>query len=459
MKMWIRILFTGILLSGCSLAPRYERPAFDLPEGMTGKGMVEEKWWKGFGDERLDALVDEALRNNGSIKMATARMEEALAGLRLAEAGLYPETGGEFTLSRTETAEGSLQGGKKVDLFSFLGFISYEVDLWKRMGNQKKAALANLLATKAARQTVRISLTSTVVSTYLELISLKRQIETTEEMIKRYREIYEFREKQFRHGLVDELVVRQAEAEYRGTLLLLEALKERRKLMANTLLILLGREPRAFFEDSIDTPDALPQPLPIPSFLPSSILERRPDVVEAEERLKAANLEVGIARTAYFPSISLTGLLGFESSELRDLFSPSGGTWTVGGDLLAPFINFGRIRAGVRVAEAKKREALINYIETVKHAFKEVADALERIEGTSARLEAQQRELKILERILALAERKFERGLVDYLVVLDAQRRYLRARLNLIALRTELLKGQVLLYKALGGGWKAGEEG
>lgn len=456
-RSFFSVILSLIFISGCSLTPEYARPKVDLPERIGGdvKG-IERDWWKGFGDETLNALIREAVKNNDDLKLATARIEEAMARLDLAGSNLYPTAFLKSEVSREETSseisKNPFSGTSNNFIVSLP--VSYEIDLWKKIRNRRDAALSTLLATRAAMDTIQISLISNVITTYFNIVSIRLQIETTEEILKRYREIYEFRLKQFKHGLVDEIVPQQAKAEYESTRVILETLKEEEKILLSSLSLLLGREPKEIFTSDYSPSGDLPHPIPIPSLLPSELLNQRPDIVKAEEELKAANLEIGVARAAYFPDISLTGFMGIQSDELKNLFQSSAGIWSIGANLTTPLIDANRIRSNIRITEARQKQAVIIYVRTVKTAFKEVYDALNRLERVRARLEAQQEALKALEDLLSLATRRYERGLTEYITVLDAQRGYLNARLRLISLKTELLNNQITLYKALGGGWE-----
>ena len=461
----LTIVLALLFLHGCSLAPEYKKPEIPLPENFkieekflnnsTKVNSIHAEWWKGFGDPFLNKLIDEALRNNDDLKIYTSRVEQALSNLKFSRAELYPKFTYSASAERSRFSEEMYEFMAGIEnVFNLSASVSYELDLWSRLRNEEKASFSRFLATKAERDAFQISLISNVVTLYFNLIAVEKQVRIAEDFLKVQQKIYEFRKKQFSNGLVDELVVEQAKAEYEAAKLRVEELKNQRKHLKTALAILVGRSPKELFEKEITIGKDLPKPLPIPEALPSSLLQKRPDIVAAEERLKALNFEIGVARSAYFPLISLTGAYGFESMELSNLMKHSASVWNLGALITGTIFDFGRTKSMVELKEAEKKEALYNYVKTVKNAFKEVYDALVNISSTYKKFSYQQDQLETLKRLIYLSEKKFEKGLVDYLTVLDAQRTYLNSQLNFISLKAKLLNNYVYLYKALGGGWE-----
>lgn len=453
------LILAIMLFPGCSFAPQYAKPKVELPpeplKAADDAAKINIEWWKNYQDENLNLLIKEALKNNDDLKLAVARLEEARARLGLSEANRYPLINANAAALRQKTSDevSPLGKGSTDNYFALSASVAYELDLWGKIKNQREAALSALLATSASKEALKLSLTANVATVYFNLVSLDQQMQTTENILNRYKDTYEFRLKQYKHGILDEIVVQQAKAQYDSVKILLENLKEQDAVLKSTLAILLGRTPNEIFSNRYLIERKLPEPIAIPALLPSKLLENRPDIVQAEEALKAANFQIGVAKAAYFPSISLTGTLGLQSLELDSLIQSSAGIWNIGGNLMAPILDFGRIKSNVKITEAQQKEALIQYVKTVKTAFKEVYDALAKITTSRNKLKAQEEELKALEKVLTLANKKYEKGVTDYLTVLDAQRGYLSATLNLTRLQTEVINNQVVLYKALGGGW------
>lgn len=454
------LILAIMLFPGCSFAPKYAKPKVELPpeplKAADDAAKINIEWWKNYQDENLNLLIKEALKNNDDLKLAVARIEEARARLGLSEANRYPVINANAAALRQKTSDEVSPLGNKGstdNYFALSAEVAYELDLWGKIKNQREAALSVLLATSASKEALKLSLTANVATVYFNLVSLDQQMQTTENILNRYKDIYEFRLKQYKHGILDEIVVQQAKAQYDSVKILLENLKEQDTVLKSTLAVLLGRTPNEIFVNRYLIERKLPEPIEVPALLPSKLLENRPDIVQAEEALKAANFQIGVAKAAYFPSISLTGTLGLQSLELDNLIQSSAGMWNIGGNLMAPILDFGRIKSNVKITEAQQKEALIQYVKTVKTAFKEVYDALAKITTSRNKLKAQEEELKALEKVLTLANKKYEKGVTDYLTVLDAQRGYLSARLNLTSFQTEVINNQVVLYKALGGGW------
>lgn len=460
--MRLRTISICIIISftlGCSFTPELKKPELDIPSNLQPLAFSqpsdhkpEPHWWKQFNDPVLDKLIKEALKNNDDLLIAVSRIEQAGAILGISSAELYPliTAGGSFT--RSEASEEIHNGGGTKNTFTLSAMVSYEIDLWGKLRNKKEADLSRLLATEAARDSLEISIISQVTGTYFNLISMEKQIKTAQEIMERQKEIYEFRQKQFRHGLIDELTLEQSKAEYESTRILVETLKAQKETIKSSLSILLGKSPKELFESEIEVSSDLPEKLPIPPMLPSEFLLKRPDIIQAEENLRAVNFEIGVARSSYFPSITLTGSTGLQSNELSNLIQSSASFWNIGAIVAGTVIDFGRTRSTVVLREAQKKEALIQYVKTVRTAFKEVYDAIINLEQSIKRLETQKEQLRSLEKVITLAEKKYERGLTDYLTVLDSQRGYLNARLNLVRLETEVINNHVFLYKALGWG-------
>lgn len=455
------LLATALAIGGCSLAPNLQIRTPELPAAKgdtnTTERIVTAEWWKRYQDPSLDALIDEALRNSDDLKLSISNVNTAKALLGLSEAQRYPTLNASASATRQKTSEESLSpmGGMIYNTYGLSATLGYEIDFWGKLKNQENAALAEFTASQADRDTVRITLVSSVAEAYFNLVAIKRQIEITEQSVEAFKEGYEYRLRQHRFGEIDPMTAEQAHTLYANAKLSLEGLKESKSLNENALALLVGRTPKEMDERTIATVNELPHPLAIPADIPSDLLQRRPDIRSAEEMLRAANANIGVAKAAYFPSISSSGNIGLESSELNRLMQNSAGVWGIGPSLNVPLLDFGRIKNQVESTESKKETAQIQYAKSVKNAFKEVYDSLKKIESSRAKITAQEESRDAYVKLLSLSQMRYDAGYVDYLNVLDAKRGELDAQVNLVGLQVQQLANQITLYKALGGGWKS----
>ncbi len=451
-------LVAVLWLGGCSMAPKLQTPQPALPESSSHAGAsdISATWWKGFGDTRLEALIEEALLQSDDLKLAMANVSLSKASLRLSGADRYPTVTAGASAYRQRLSRESLSPfqGFIYNSFGLSATIGYEFDFWGKYQNTESAAWAQLMASEADKEALRLSLIGGVAELYVKQVALAQKVALLEATREAYRESYEYRQREFRHGLIDEVMVAQAQALYANAGVMLLELKAAQTLGESALVFALGRDPKALFEGGIDASLSMPQALKIPEGIDSTLLERRPDIRAALERLHAANALIGVAKADYFPSFSLTGSLGYQSLELEKLMSGSAQTWGFGPSFSIPLLDFGRVSSNVERSEVQQEIAKIEYVKSIKRAFKEVYDALKNIEHTRAQISAQTHEKEAFERVLDVAQKRFESGYSDYLGVLDAKRGLLLSRAGLIDLHAALLTHQVALYMALGGGWQ-----
>jgi len=462
----ILILFVfSVLVAGCTLGTPYERPATELPaayrdtppQGVTAKG---ERWWTLYADPALDKLVGEALTYNQDLALAAARVDEARALLRIADAERLPAVDAAAQRDRTRSSSVSstpLPPTVPLERNSYRAQlnVAYEVDLWGRLQGASTAARAELLATRAAQETVRIALISDVVRSYFALLSLDAQVEATRRSLALRGDNLGLQKVRRGAGLIGDFDLRQLEAEVAAARAQLPALERSRTAEELALAVLLGRSPRAITEDAVSrSADRSEPPAPVvPEGLPSDLLLRRPDVVQAEQRLIAANARIGVARASLFPRISLTGFLGSESAALGDLFTGPARIWQLAFGLSQPIFQGGRLFAEVEAVQAREKQAIAQYQKTLQEAFREVRQALSAQARSREVFEAERDRAVSLRDALQLAGIRYKNGLVSQLEVLDAERNLLAAEINRIdALRAQ--RAAVAdLVKALGGGW------
>jgi multidrug efflux system outer membrane protein len=456
-----------VALAACaSLAPEYSRPKQDLPVGWRdapadGTSAQAADWWKVYGDPVLDRLVAEALASNANVALAAARVEEARAIVSATAADQQPQVGASAERRRTQFSQraplpvppgvSSRASDTRVSVD-----VSYEIDLWGRLRNATAAARADLLATEAAAETVRVTLTADVAQAYFALRSLDGQVATTRRAVASRSESLAMQKRRFEVGDISEFEYRQLDAELAAERAQVPVLEQQRAQQENALAVLLGRSPRAIYEGALDAgsdPEEQTAAIVVPAGLPSDLLLRRPDLVQAEQGLIAANARIGVARAAYFPTISLTGFLGSESVALSDLFTGPAGIGQAAVALGQPIYAGGRIDAQVKAANARERQALAQYQLAVQNAFREVRDALVAQVKARERLDAERDRAAALRIALRFARLRYENGLTSQLEVLDAERNLLAAEQN----RIDALRAQRAaiadLFKALGGAW------
>ncbi|HXG05333.1 MAG TPA: efflux transporter outer membrane subunit [Candidatus Binatia bacterium] len=449
-------------LAGCTLGPDYRRPAVPTPEAWRQAepsadpaSLADLEWWTLFDDDELRGLVRAALEANKDLRVAVARVEQARALLGVARAGLFPQlgAGASATANRvSDTVEPRGFGGES-DLFATTLDLSFEIDLWGRLRRATEAARAELLAAEEARRTVVMTLVSDVAVNYLALRQLDLELETTRRnLASRERSLQLVRDR-FEAGLTSALDLRQAQAELASTAAQIPDLERQIAQTEHRLSVLLGRPPGPIVRGRPLTGQLFPPE--VPAGLPSALLERRPDIRQAEAALVAANARIGVARAAFFPQISLTGLFGVESAALSDLFTGPSRVWQFGPAVTLPIFTAGRNRANLALAEARQREALARYEQAIQQAFREVEDALVAYRQARLALAEQAAAVQAAREALRIAEDRYTSGLTNYLSVLDAQRTLLAAEVAESRTLLARLVAVVQLYRALGGGWGA----
>lgn len=451
----------ALLLAGCaSLLPPASPPpaALELPAATAATATpIPAQWWRTFRDPRLDALVDEALKANTDLARAVARIDEARAALKLADADRWPAVGAAFDATRQRASRTGAQpigpSATTTDLRLALN-VSYEVDLWGRLASGSRAAREELAATQFARDALRQSLAAQVVQSYAALQSVDAQLALFRKAVEAQRESVKLQRLRFQSGDLGELDLRQLEAELASNEAQLPRLERVRGETERSLALLLGRSPKAVWDATIArTADAVTVGEGVPAGLPSSLLQQRPDVAAAEARLRAAGARVDAARAAYLPGVTLTAALGKASRDLDGLLDGSSTIWSVVASLTQPIWNAGRLDAGREAVLARERQAELDYRDTVANAFREVRDALEAAAEAQASLELARTRAAALERASQLTQLRFEGGVANRLDAIEAERASLAAQSQIADARRALATAQANVFKALGGGW------
>jgi multidrug efflux system outer membrane protein len=451
-------LLPAVLATACALGPDYERPPVDMPKdyGVAQAPVpAPERWWTLFKDPVLDQLVDEALASNRDLKAAAERIEQSRAQVMVARARMSPDAGIQYDAGRTRSSERSSFPTPPEFIESsshrLVLTASWELDFWGKFRRGTEAARAELVASEAGAEAIRRSLVGDVVRGYFALRALDRRLETVERTRLGFEKALELQKLRLDAGVVSELEYRQVESDLRGSEALVPRVRQQRVVQEGALAVLLGRSPRQIFAENIARGDpVLPDTVDVPAGLPSDLLLRRPDLREAEERLHAANARIGVARAAYFPTISLTGYYGGESTSLGDLFSAPARTWSFAGGLLQPLFAGGQIRGANAAQEARTREAVELYQKAIQNAFREVRVALAAQGNLREEHIAQVERELALSRTSDLAKIRYDNGAVSLFNVLEAERQLLGTRLETIDTERDRRNAIVDLYLALG---------
>lgn len=449
------------LASGCVQGPNYVKPSVSVPSGYRFSGQpaqeaslpVEGSWWAGFGDEKLDALVQEALANNRDLRIATGRVDEFAAILMGTRSQGLPQVGYGLSGNRARASEEKIPAivNPLSTTFSSVLSASWELDLWGRIRRETEAARANLLASEEARRGVTLTLISSVVGSYVTLLDLDEQLRVAEATVAGRQKSVDLFEIRLEGRWISEFEMSQVRAEYESVASQIPPIKQAIAVQEHALSVLLGRNPGPINRSE---QASLHSPV-VPAGLPSDLLIRRPDILQAEQQLIASNALIGAARALFFPRISLTGLFGFASGSLGNLFTGPAHTWSFTGDVAGPIYTGGGITAAVDQAEARRDQSFANYELVIQNAFRDVEDSLADLRHSAELRDTAQRRVAVLTRGLELANERYENGYSDYLEVLDTERNLFSAQLQLTSAQGDHQRALVNLYRALGGDWNA----
>jgi len=449
----------ALALAACT--PHYTLPPTATPDAVRpgGEVVVAKDWWKAFGDPVLDRLIDDAFAASPTLEQAVARVNAAEARLGISRSPQLPSVDAGLAGAKQQlSTETNPQSPASFSVYQGSLTAAWEIDLWGRVRNEVAASRADLIGAESGREAVRLSLAARVAQTYFQLRALDAQLETTRLTVDSRVNSYRLREKRFLGGMTSELDLRQAESELESARAQLPDLLTAIGSTEGALAELVGTSPRDLFAAGAPrgkSIDAIPVPPAVPEALPSDLLNRRPDIREAEEGLRAAQARVAAAQAAWFPRIGLTGAWGGESLAFGDLFTGAARTWTFAGSLTMPLFNNGLTAAQVDLASATERNAAANYRATVIRAFSDVRNALIAKQQAAYRSSSREQTVSALRRQARLATLRYDNGYTNYLEVLDAERALFSAELALADARRLHLSAAVDLYRALGGGWTA----
>ncbi|QGZ64567.1 efflux transporter outer membrane subunit [Paraburkholderia acidisoli] len=444
------------MLAGCAVGPDYRRPAVETPSSYRYASPQAEAvdtsldWWTQFNDPVLNDLIAKALAQNKDLAIAAARVEEYYGRYVVTRAGLFPQVGANFGASRSRGVPAPGYPPAVGNQVQLNGTVAWELDLFGRLRRLTEAARADYLGTQAAQQATRIAIIANVATSYLQLRDFDNQLLIAQATLESRKSAVDLFEERFGGGVVSKLQLSQAHSEYESAQASVFAIQQQIAQQEDALSLLLGQNPGPIPRGKSITQLSAPA---IPAGLPSSLIERRPDILQAEQALVAANASIGAARAQYFPQISLTGLFGAASTALSGLWTGPARVWSFAGAISQPIFEGGAIAGSVHQAEAVQQEALFSYQQTIQQAFADVENALVGVARTRDQLDATTRQVAALGEYSSLSRDLYEGGYTSYLEVLDAERSLFAAQLQQSALQDQQLAQIVNLYKALGYGW------
>jgi multidrug efflux system outer membrane protein len=466
-KVFAIIAFIGLAVTGCTLAPKYKQPAPPVaqtwPEKFTQSNSNQKNiavaaigWREFFQDPRLQSLIGLALTNNRDLRVAVLNVEVSQAQYRIQRANLFPQVDGTGGYDRQHLPRYQLFPGESAlnKQWSLgLGTTSYELDLFGRIRSLKNQALETYFATEAAQRNARIALVAEVAIQYLTELQYGEQLAVARRTLASVQSAYDLNKQSYDVGNISELDLRTAEAQVETAKVSIASYDQLRNQADNALILLVGET----------LPTNLPpvQPLneqklltDLPPDLPSDLLQRRPDILEAEHQLKAANANIGAARAAFFPTLKITANAGVSSQQFTELFAPGTGTWLFNPQITLPIFEAGQNKANLDVANLNKKIEIATYEKAIQTAFREVADALVAKSFLDEQIDGQQKLVAAEQSRYDLSDARYRNGVDNYLSVLSSQQDLYSAQQNLVTLHFSRLSNLVSLYQALGGGWR-----
>lgn len=460
---WLRVIPAMLLavgLGGCLLGPDYERPTVSTPATFrfdTGDAVeiANPAWWEQFQDPVLNDLIATALAENKDVKIAAAHVDQFLGQFVTTRSALFPQAEAGFDASRQRVSLAGVTAlpagvGPVFNDFQAPLSVAWEIDVFGKIRRETESARASLLASEEGRRATILSLVTSVASSYVNLRDLDRQLEIARQTTESRKGSVTVFQARFSVGEVSQMELAQSESEYEASLATIPQIEVQIAQQEDALSVLLGRNPEPILRGRDLTELAVPE---VPAGLPSDLLERRPDLLQAEQNLVAANALIGAARALYFPSISITALFGSASGQFSNLFTGPARIWSYAGSLTVPIFTAGSISGQVKQAEAQQQQALYQYQQSIQTAFQEVDDALIALQKSREQLVIQGRQVAALQSYSSLARMRYEGGYTSYIEVLDAERSLFNAQLSYTQTNGLVFTSLISLYKAMGGGW------
>ena len=455
------IFLSALILNGCTSSNDLVIPQTEFPLEYSNNAnsksiIIEKQWWKNYQDEKLSLLIEEALKNNHDLQTAMVNISLSRASLSSSTSERYPTLEVQGSTNKIKTSADTFESNihNKYNNYSLSTVLSYEIDLWGKYKDTENSAKSSLLASYASRDTVKLALIASVMDNYFTLISLNEQLNVINQIVLAKEEELKRYQTQYNVGSISKIDIYQEKSSLINLDMEKNSIEQSIALQKSALAVLVGKTPKEIDEFCKEIfKEKLPNDITVPLDLPSNLLNNRPDIKQAEENLKSANYNISVAKAMYFPKISLTALVGFESMNSNNLFQSSALKNSLGSSLVSPILNTGKISANVDNAKANMELAEINYKKTVQQAFQEVYDILNKRDAILKNMEHQKTYTKNIEEIYRITQNQYNQGYVDFIALQSAKRNYLSSQTNLIKLNQSLISSTVSLYKALGGGW------
>jgi len=447
-----------LILAACAVGPDYEKPEIDTPDAYRftdaqASDVINTQWWTQFDDDVLNELIDEALRANLDVRVAAARVEQFAARLNITRSDFFPQVGYGVAGDRqgiSDNKAASIGIDSITTSYEATINVGWELDVWGRIRRATEASRAQLLASEESRRTVIMSLVSSVATSYVSLRRLDRQLEITTRTRDSRAESLRLFELQFNGGVIGQLQLSQIQSEYELAVGAVPVIERDIAVLENLVSVLLGRNPGPVPRGKTIDKLTLAQ---VPEGVPSELLLRRPDIRQAEQDLISNNALIGVARAAYFPSISLTGFAGFVSGDLDAWFDSDSVAWAAGGALAGSIFTGGRLSGNVKQAEALQQQSLFTYQQSIITSLQEVEDALISTQKAREKLLSDGRRVDALNEYARIARLRYDNGFTSYIEVLDSERSLFAAQLTYVDTQKDIYVGLINTYKAMGGGW------
>lgn len=450
-----------LMISGCSLTQNPNIPNTALPQksGINDneKLLLSDRWWENFHDRKLDLFVQKALTKNSDLKIAALKTMRFREYLNIKKSEQLPSIDAYGSASKTQSYMVSFDQGFTYDQFDVGAMAAYEVDLWGRLKNTKMAAFEDMMRESYLKESIKQRVIADSIIAYFGIKTNTRIYQITKEQYLNEKAFYDYMKNQYKAGLIRESDLLQEESLVE---MFYDQMSKQKDLLSSyktAVAILLGEEPKDVYQSAynIKTARYSAYSLPVPSNLPSDILQRRSDIQAAEAKVRSSAFQVSVAKSAFFPAISLSGTAGYISGDLNRLFSSSNDTYSVGGNILAPILNFGKIQANIEVTKIDQKIALLEYQDTLRKAFGEVKDNLHAYASNKKRLHSQEKRHRAIRKKKQIIEQQYKQGFANHLEFLEVRKEEFEVALSKESIKLETLKSAVELYVSLGGGFMA----